>query len=134
MRLNNRVKWTDNQILPTFDATVTVLHKTKNATTKLDEWSKTVYNNCYFGQKNERSVSGQTVSIGAYFVCRIPKQSTFACDVGDYVVKGTVTETPTPSNILTIYQTYKSNAFMVKTFSNNTSVIEVGEHYHLEGI
>lgn len=134
MRLNNRVKWSDNQILPTFDSTVTVLHKTKNATTKIDEWSKTVYNDCYFGQKNERAVSGQTVSVGAYFVCRIPKQATFLCDVGDYVIKGTVTETPTPSNILAIYQANKGNAFMVKTFSNNTSVIEVGEHYHLEGV
>lgn len=134
MRLNNRVKWSDNQILPTFDSTVTVLHKTKNATTKIDEWSKTVYNDCYFGQKNERAVSGQTVSVGAYFVCRIPKQATFLCDVGDYVIKGTVTETPTPSNILAIYQANKGNAFMVKTFSNNTSVIEAGEHYHLEGV
>lgn len=136
MRMNNKILFNGNQLLPTFDHTVTLLHKSKDVTTKLDIWTATVYENCSFSQRTERTVSGATVSIGGYYICRIPKQIEFDCAVGDYIIKDRLFtgEVPTSSTIMNIYQAHKPGAFMVKSYTDDTNTIELAEHYHIEGI
>lgn len=152
MRLNNRISFKDNQLLPTFDYTVTVLNKLsgKDSVTKQDVWYATVIENCDFSVSVERSVNGNVVSVGGVFKCLIPKQANYlpynkwkantdgnlTFSVGDYIIKGTLAEDeiPTPNTIQEIIRTHKPNAFQIKSFADRTGTIELAEHYELEGV
>lgn len=152
MRLNNRISFKEGQMLPTFDSTVTVLNRLKgqDSLTKQDVWYTTVLENCDFSQSTERSVSGNVVSVGGVYRCLIPKSKKYlpysewkkspdgrlTFSEGDYIIKGKLSEDelPTPNTIQKIFQAHRPDAFQIKTFSNNTGIIELAEHYHLEGV
>lgn len=116
-----------------FHDTITVLSKYRNPDTRKDEWSKTVLTDCNWASKVVRNVSGSTASIGYTLSCRIPYKGVQAkFNLGDYVVKGKVTEDVTANNIVSLINSYRPNAFMIKSFKDNTS--DRLKHYHLEGV
>src|SRR5690625_3668132 len=95
------------QLLPTFNCTITILNKLDgiNSKTGLDVWKKTVLHNCFFSTQAIRNISGTTVSIGNNFVCRIPKNNNykpynewidnlggFTLSTGDFIIKGEIEE------------------------------------------
>lgn len=145
-----KIKLNDAQLLPTFDYTITILNKQKaqDSATRQDVWFKTVINNCSWSNSIVRAVAGNTVSVGASYICRIPKDPRykpyaewikdnlgFTISTGDYVIKGEVEEDiVNPQNIQTIIRKYRPNAFEIKYFKDNTGNIELMEHYHVEGV
>lgn len=144
-----RITWKHGQMLPTFDYTITVLNKlaAKDSATKLDVWKSTVLHNCSWKSLSERNVSGNTASVGGVFVVRIPKSKDyheyrewkenmegFTLSTGDYVIKGEVMEEITPNTIIDVVNSYKPDAFIIKTAQNNAETIELAEHYHIEGV
>ena len=74
-----RITWKPGQMLPTFDYTITVLNKlaARDSATKLDVWKATVLHNCSWSGRAERSVQGNTVSVGNVFV-RSAKRESFS--------------------------------------------------------
>lgn len=144
------IKIDGNQMLPTFDYTITILNKLKasDSSTRQDVWYKTVVKNCAFSKSNKTNISGNTVSSGALFTIRVPKSENylpyskwingpdgyFTFSGGDYVVKGEIDEIPTSSNILTIYNKYRENACKITFIKDNTGTIECMEHYRIEGV
>ena len=144
-----RITWKPGQMLPTFDYTVTVLNKlaARDSATKLDVWKATVLHNCSWSGHAERSVQGNTVSVGNSYVSRVPKSPDyhpynkwkedmegFTFSTGDYLVRGEITEEVTPQTVQNIVASHRPEAFMVKFFQDNTGTIEALEHYHLEGV
>lgn len=138
------------QLLPTFNCTITVLNKLDsiNSKTGLDLWEKTVLNNCFFSTQAIMNISGATVSIGNKYICRVPENENyrpydkwiddlegFTFSTGDFVIKGEIEEDIiTPNNIRSIVEKYRPNAFEIRFFKDNTSAIEILNHYHLEGV
>lgn len=147
-----KVAWNQYQLLPTFDFTITVLNKlsAKDSVTKQDVWYKTVLHNCAFSSEAVKNVTGTTVGVGNTFISRIPKNEKylpysewknnpdehFTLNTGDYIIKGELDESEivAPNTIQTIYQNHRENAFSIRTFKDNTNVIEVLEHYRVEGV
>lgn len=144
-----RITWKPGQMLPTFDYTITVLNKlaARDSATKLDVWKATVLHNCSWSGRAERSVSGNTVSVGNVFVVRVPKSADyhpynkwkesmdgFTFSTGDYIIRGEVTEEITPDTVQNIVNAHKPEAFIVKLFQDNTGTVEALEHYHIEGV
>lgn len=144
-----RITWKPDQMLPTFDYTITVLNKlsARDSATKLDVWKATVLHNCAWSGRAERSVQGNTVSVGNVFVVRVPKSSDyypyndwkksmdgFTFSTGDYIIKGEITEEITPDSVLDIVNAHKPEAFIIKLFQDNTGTVEALEHYHIEGV
>ena len=116
-----------------FHDIITVLSKTNNSSTHKDEWEKTVFTGCNWSSKTIRNVSGSTASIGYTLSCRIPYNGTkIALNLGDYVIKGKVEEEITPNNIVKIVNSYRPNAFMIKSLKDNTA--DRLKHYHIEGV
>lgn len=152
MRLNRNVVFKDNQLLPTFDYTITVLNRLKAQDTvlKQDVWYATVIENCAFKQQVQRNANGNIVSVGGVYVARIPKNARYlpyrewkerpdgniTFSEGDYIIKGHLfdDEIPTPNTIQKIFQAHRPEAFQIKTFSDNTGTIELAEHYRVEGV
>ena len=139
-------------LTPTFNKTITVLNKlsAKDSATGKDVWYKTVLTECSFMGSVLRNATGNTVSVGNAYVCRIPKNDNylpysewrndrdghFTLNVGDYVFLGTLAETeiPTPNTIQSIYQAHKDTAFAIKAFSDNTGTIGMLQHYRVDGV
>lgn len=116
-----------------FHDTITVLNKTKNLSTHKDEWKKTILTGCNWSSKTIRSVSGSTASISYTLSCRIPYNGAqVVLNVGDYAVKGEVKEEITPDNVVKTINSYKPNAFMIKSLKDNTA--NRLKHYHIEGV
>lgn len=144
-----RITWKPCQMLPTFDYTLTILNKlsSRDSATKLDIWKKTILHNCSWSGRAERSVQGNTVSVGNVFVVRVPKSNEyhpynewketmdgFTFSTGDYIIRGEVNEEITPDTVLSIVNNYKPESFVIKMFRDNTGTIEAFEHYHIEGV
>ena len=116
-----------------YDQTVTIVNKLKKADSGVgattDTYKKTVINTAELHKKSVRSVSGSTVSLGETEIVLIPFNSTFndviipylpyetwktdtskgfTMETGDIVFYGTLSETPTSSNISTLKSTYKN--------------------------
>lgn len=143
------IAWKPGQMLPTFDYTITVLNKlaARDSATKLDVWKATVLHNCSWSGRAERSVQGNTVSVGNVFVVRVPKSEEyhpynqwketmdgFTFSTGDYIIRGEITEEATPQTVLNIVNSHKPEAFIIKLFQDNTGTVEALEHYHIEGV
>lgn len=132
-----------------FNQTITIYNKLSGAdsVTKRDVWYRHVLHNCSFTADTVRSVSGNTVSVGNSFVCRIPESGEyhaygewkenpdegFTLNVGDYVFKGEVDELITPNTVQAVYQRNKDRAFQVRGFKDNTNVGNL-KHYRLDGV
>lgn len=144
-----RITWNPDQMLPTFDYTITVLNKLdyRDSATKLDVWKATVLRNCSWSGRAERSVQGNTVSVGNVFVVRVPKSLNyhpynewkntmdgFTFSTGDYIIRGEITDEVTPDTVNSIVNSHKPEAFIIKLFQDNTGTVEALEHYHLEGV
>lgn len=144
------IKFSPDQILPTFKHTVTILNKLRNtdSVTKQDVWYKTTVQMCSWSEYAESSMNGDTVSIGGHFVVRIPKQENYlpysewkknpdghlTFSVGDIIIKGEIEEDIITANTIpTIFQKYRPEAFYVKVFQDNTNTIPLAEHYRVEG-
>ena len=116
-----------------FNDTITLLNKVKNPNTHKDEWKKTVLAGCNWSTKTIRNVSGSTTSISYTLSCRILYNGTqVTINVGDYAVKGEVKDEITPDNIVKVINSYRPNAFMIKSLKDNTSGRL--KHYHIEGV
>lgn len=143
-----RVTWKKDQLTPTFDYTITVLNRYENdPETFGDGWKKTIIPLCSWTCQTVRTVNNGNVEIGSSYVVRIPKNPDykpykewlktldgFTLSTGDYVIKGEVTEEVTPSNIITLMEKYRPDAFEIRTVKDNTGIIEALEHYRVEGI
>lgn len=132
-----------------FDKTITVYNKLSGAdsATKQDVWYRHVLHDCSFTSDTVRNVSGNTVSVGNAFVCRVPENPDylpysewkenpdigFTLNVGDYVFLGEVDELITPNTLQKIYQQYKDRAFQVRGFKDNTGAGRL-KHYRLDGV
>lgn len=137
-------------MLPTFDYTVTILNKLKvqHSVTKNDVWFKSVVKNCAWTSSIVRNISGTSVSVGASYIVRIPKDSRyrpyaewikdnqgFTFSTGDYLILGEIEEEIiTPQTVVSLVQKYRPNACEIRLFKNNTGTIELAEHYYLEGV
>lgn len=116
-----------------FCDTITVLSKSKNPNTHKDEWRKIVLTGCNWSAKTVRNVSGSTASISYTLSCRIPYNGAqIAINLGDYAVKGEIKEEITSDNIVKVVNSYRPNAFMIKSFKDNTA--DRLKHYHIEGV
>lgn len=144
------VSFNPNQLLPTFDVTITLLNKLKatDSVTKQDVWYKTVIPWCSWITRSESAISGNVVSIGSHFVVRVPKQESYlpysqwkkspdghlTFSTGDIIIKGEIEEDIiTATTIPQIFQKYQPESFYVKLFQDNTNIIELAEHYRIEG-
>lgn len=150
MRINSTIKINQNQLLPTFDYTITLINKLKatDSATKVESYYKTVLHNCAFTTESIRNVQGSTTSVGNVYVTRIPKNMNykpysewvssldgFTISLDDYVIKGEIEEEViTPQTIAKIINKYRPNAFQIRSFKDNTGTIELAEHYKLEGV
>lgn len=150
--MNSRINTNNAQILPTFDYTITLLNKVKaqdTADKRSDVWFKTVLHYNHFSAYTMRDVTGTTASVANVLTARVPKNPAykpyaywikdpaqgFTFSPGDIVIKGEIEETIiTPQTINIVLQKYQPNAFTIKTFKDNTGTVELGEHYHVEGI
>ena len=116
-----------------FHDTITILNKSRNPDTHKDEWRKIVLTGCNWTSKVVRSVSGSTASLGYTLSCRIPYKGTqIKFNLGDYAVKGKVSEEVTANNMVNLINSYRPNAFMIKSFKDNTA--DRLKHYHIEGV
>lgn len=144
-----RIKWGPRQMLPTFDSTVTLLNKLSGSDSKtgLDVWKKTILHNCAWSGQLQRSVSDNTVFFGSSFVVRVPKSENyhpynewamdmdgFTFSTGDYLIKGEIVEDVTPENVVSVVESYRPNACIIKIFKDNSDNFGVLEHYRLEGV
>lgn len=145
-----KIQFKPGQMLPTFDYTVTILNRQKaqHSETRQDIWYKSVVENCAWTSQVVRNVSGTTVSVGASYIIRIPKNPNykpysewiqdiqgFTFSTGDYLILGEIEEEIiTPQTVLSIVQKYRPNACEIRLFKDNTGTIELAEHYHLEGV
>ena len=145
-----KIKLNNSQMLPTFDYTITILNKQKaqDSATRQDVWFKTVIKNCSWSNSVIRSVTGNTVSVGASYICRIPKDIRykpyvewikdnigFTVSTGDYIIKGEIEEDIiNPQTIQSIVRRHRPDAFEIKYFKDNTGTVELMEHYHVEGV
>lgn len=145
-----KVNFKPGQLLPTFDYTITILNKLKaqHSETKQDIWKKTVVKNCAWSSNLVRNIAGTSVSVGASYIVRIPKNEDykpysewiktmrgFTFSTGDYLILGEIEEEIiTPQTVLSIIQKYRPNACEIRFFKDNTGTVEVAEHYHLEGV
>lgn len=151
MRMLSSIKTSTEQMLPTFDYTITVINKLKaqHSATKLDVWYKTVLHHNAFTSQTMRNVTGTTASVASVYTVRVPLNDKytpysewisdpsqgFTFSLGDIIIKGVIDEiTITPNNVNQILQKYQPNAFTVKSFKDNTGTIELAEHYHIEGV
>lgn len=145
-----KVNFKPGQLLPTFDYTITILNKLKaqHSETKQDIWKKTVVKNCAWSSNLVRNIAGTSVSVGASYIVRIPKNEDykpysewiktmqgFTFSTGDYLILGDIEEEIiTPQTVLSIIRKYRPNACEIRFFKDNTGTVEVAEHYHLEGV
>ena len=137
-------------LTPTFNKTITVFNRlsAKDSLTGKDVWYRKVLTECSFVGSVVRNASGNTVSVGNAYVCRIPKNESylpysewknaadthFTLNVGDYVFLGKITDTVTPNTIQSVYQQHKDTAFQIKAFSDNTGMVKRLEHYRVDGV
>ena len=109
-----------------YDQTVTIVNKLKKADSGVgattDAFKKTVIRTAEIHKKVVRTVSGVTVSLGESEIVLIPfgsgylpyetwKTDTskgFTMEVGDLIFYGTLTETPTASNLASLKTAYKN--------------------------
>lgn len=145
-----KVNFKPGQLLPTFIYTITILNKLKaqHSETKQDIWKKTVVKNCAWSSNLVRNIAGTSVSVGASYIVRIPKNEDykpysewiktmkgFTFSTGDYLILGEIEEEIiTPQTVLSIIQKYRPNACEIRFFKDDTGTVEVAEHYHLEGV
>ena len=152
MRLRNTVSFTNTQLLPTFDYTVTLLNRIKaqDSITKRDVWHTTVVRNCFFEVTTVRQAQGNNVSMGGAYKCLIPKQENYlpyhlwvkspdnnlTFSEGDYIIRGELAEDEivTPESVVKIVRQHKPDAFQIRTFTDRTGTIELAEHYDVEGV
>lgn len=144
------ISFSKDQILPTFNKTVTVLNKLRasDSATKQDVWYKSTINLCSWSQYSESAIADGTVSIGGHFVVRIPKQTNYlpysewkknpdghlTFSVGDIIIKGNVEDDIITANTVPkIFQQHQPDAFYIKVFQDNTGTIPLAEHYRVEG-
>lgn len=116
---------------------ITVLNKLDRADISqgtTDVWQKTVISDCVYRVDIVSNVANTVVSVGQTYQVLIPfddkylpyaewkslsetqRAGKYTLRPGDYIIIGTITESPTPSNIQTIRNKYKPNALEVKGF------------------
>lgn len=113
-----------------YDKTITVLNCLKKAVNGVDLWQKTVITNAEYYTEKISSINGTTVNLGETVTVLIPfnknylpfsnwktnRTGNYTMSQGDLIILGgTVTETVTASNIITVKNTY--NSCEVKTIS-----------------
>lgn len=108
----------------TFNEAVTIIHKSGDA------WIKTTYNNASWYATQTRNTPEQTTSFNNSVICRI-LGTDINVALGDYMVKGTVSEEITSSNILNVMYNYKPKSYKITMIRINTS--NPIPHYRLEG-
>ena len=126
---------------PTFNETVTVYHQHKfyDETKKrnVTEWTRAVYNECYFGLQKSESLNGNTLSHTSSYTAKIPYNGkVLVIAPGDIVVLGEVYDTiddVQSKRATDLINKYKANCFTVRTFSDNTKIPE-DAHYKLTGV
>lgn len=139
-----------NSSIPYWNDTVTICNKLsgRDSITKLDTWKKTVLHGCFYKQVVQHDINGTTVSVGTSSVCRIPKNQEykpyhewredisdgFTISVGDYIFIGELTEDVNADNIVSLYNSYKPNAMLVRSVSDNSDFMGLCEHYRVEGV
>lgn len=137
---------------PNYCHTITVFNRlqAKDTEGKKDEWYKTILPNCSWYCTSPETQSGSTnrVSEDSYTI-RIPQnpnfryyddwkqspESYFTVSKKDIVILGECAEEITgasPNTASEIMQRHKPNAFLVTSFTNNTSHL-AGKHYRVEG-
>lgn len=138
--------------LPAFRHTVTVLNKRDglDSPDHLDTWKKTVLKQCAWKQTETRSQSGRVsegaeANEGADYLVRVPPSEEyrpysawkntmegFTFSLGDYVLKGEITEEVTAETVQSVVNKYRPNAFEIQLFRDNTGTGYL-DHYRLEG-
>lgn len=141
---------------PNYCHTITVYNRlqAKDTASKKDEWYKTVLPNCSWRctsadeQKNDQSNITNRTAAETYTI-RIPQNpnfryyndwkqspdSHFTVSKTDIIILGECAEEITgvsPNTASEVMQRYKPNAFLIKSFTDNTAHL-LGKHYKVGG-
>ena len=115
-----------------YSETVTIFNKLRRSDSTLgkDVWHKTVLHDVAWYTDSARSAGGQNVYIGSYITILIPfghnykpyiewkepgnQDGYFTASLGDYIVKGVVTENITADNIVKTLEKYGEDVCLVR--------------------
>jgi hypothetical protein len=97
------------------------------------EYSRAVYNNCFYNRATSASVSGQNLILSERFVVRIPAEENACVGVEDVVVRGEVTaEVDGSFPISKVKNRYAGRCFTVSSVKEDTKLTETA-HLKVEG-
>lgn len=115
-----------------YNETITIFNKLRrnDSPTGRDIWFKTIVENAVWYTDSARSAGGQNVYIGSYITILIPfgnnylpyidwkensnQEGHYTMSLGDYVIKGLVTEEISADNIVKSLEKYGENVCLVK--------------------
>ena len=115
-----------------YNETITIFNKLKRADslTGKDVWYRTVITDAAWYSNVERNANANSVFIGKYIKVLIPfhdnflpyeswknhgnQDTNYTMSIGDYIVRGEVTEDVTADNIVKVMQGYGDNVCLVK--------------------
>ena len=109
---------------------VTIYHKTLNATTRLEEWTRYNFDNVWF-VSNESAMVNNGYDKDGTFNCRIPYELNPQLNadnlaIGDIVIEGTINTNITTQQDLSNYKVYNITKISDNKYGNNP-------HIHISG-
>lgn len=138
---------------PNYNQTITVYNRIKCMDTEdgKDIWKRTVLKKCFYKFVQAKIDDGKTAKMAGTYTVRIPESEgylpyrefvdekgmgeSFTLNPGDIVVKGECQEEITgksPNTATEVLARQKPEAFVITTFSDNTSHAQ-GKHYRVGG-
>lgn len=104
-----------------WDKTVTIYHKNKdkdNNGRTVTKWSRTVVDNCFFGNKTVQVLDGTTIVNKNQKFFRIPVNTTLFIKTDDIAILGEITaDVPDNTDARKLLDTYEG--FVISTVKNN---------------
>lgn len=129
---------------------ITILNKLNrlDSSTGLDVWYKTILNDIPYKKTRVTSIEGSVVSMGESYTILIPfldnylpyekwklsPSSGFTLNQNDLIILQEITEQPTPSNIITIQNSYKPYVCNIRSIFEVESKYSVNYQFRVEGI
>ena len=140
-----------------WDTTVTIYNQYTDPLTNVTTWNRVVVSNCYWHNRTNRVVVGDTTLEANSIICRIPKDSRyrsrldyvqtpndimmecFTLGKDDIIIKGEVediideyTKGHRSTDLLNKYKGL-SECMQIEEFADNTGPGRVNEHYLVRG-
>lgn len=135
-----------------YNQTITILNKLKRAdnTTGKDVWYKTVIQDAAWYTDSARSAGNHDVFIGTYITILIPfhseyidymdwkklkdKDKYYTVSMGDYIVRGEVSEDVTADNVIKVMESYGERVCFVRHHNANYDRFGATVQLKIEGV